>query len=117
MSRGTYESTRWRIWSVLGLLCWGVATTVSSAVGTNTEQIPFHGRIAYSCDGNHNDPDDWAASPVTLAILAEAGLKDRLVHFDYNCILPLTDAEWEKIARRERAGHGGAVRFRQRHVL
>ena len=81
---------------MLGLLCWGVATTVSSADGTNTERVPFHGRIAYSCDGNHNDPDDWAASPVTLAILAEAGLKDRLVHFDYNCILPLTDPEWEK---------------------
>ena len=25
------------------------------------------------------------------------GLKDRLVHFDYNCILPKTDPEWEKI--------------------
>lgn len=57
----------------------------------------FQGRIAYSADGNHNDPDDWIASPVTLAILAEAGLKDRLVHFDYNCILPLTRPEWEKI--------------------
>jgi hypothetical protein len=57
----------------------------------------FHGRIAYSCDGNHNDPDDWIASPVALAILAKAGLKDRLVHFDYNCILPQTNPEWEKI--------------------
>ncbi|MEW6302538.1 MAG: hypothetical protein AB1705_03650 [Verrucomicrobiota bacterium] len=57
----------------------------------------FIGRIAYSADGNHNDPDDWAASPVALAIFAEAGVKDRLVHFDYNCILPQTNAEWEKI--------------------
>jgi predicted amidohydrolase len=57
----------------------------------------FRGRIAYSADGNHNDPDDWAASPVALAIFAEAGLKDRLVHFDYNCILPQTNPEWEKI--------------------
>jgi CubicO group peptidase (beta-lactamase class C family) len=56
----------------------------------------FRGRIAYSCDGNHNDPDDWAASPVGLAILAEAGLKDRLVHFDYNSILPQNDAEFER---------------------
>jgi len=56
----------------------------------------FKGRITYSADGNHNDPDDWIASPVTLAILAEAGLKDRLVHFDYNCILPQTDPQWEK---------------------
>jgi hypothetical protein len=57
----------------------------------------FQGRIAYSADGNHNDPDDWAASPVALAILAEAGVKDRLVHFDYNCILPQTDPQWEQI--------------------
>jgi CubicO group peptidase (beta-lactamase class C family) len=56
----------------------------------------FKGRIAYSADGNHNDPDDWIASPVTLAILAEADLKDRLVHFDYNCILGLTRPEWER---------------------
>ena len=33
----------------------------------------FKGRIAYSGDGNHNDEDDWAASPVALAILAEKG--------------------------------------------
>src|SRR6188474_1857675 len=57
----------------------------------------FKGRIAYSADGNHNDPDDWIASPVALAIFAEAGLRDRLVHFDYNSILPLTNPEWEKI--------------------
>jgi CubicO group peptidase (beta-lactamase class C family) len=57
----------------------------------------FRGRIAYSCDGNHNDPDDWIASPVALAILAEAGLKNRLVHFDYNSILPQTDPEFERI--------------------
>ena len=56
----------------------------------------FRGRIAWSADGNHNDPDDWIASPVALAIFVEAGLKDRLVHFDYNCILPLTDAEFER---------------------
>ena len=37
----------------------------------------FRGRIGYSADGNHNDPDDWAASPVALAIFAECGLRDR----------------------------------------
>ncbi len=56
----------------------------------------FKGRIAWSCDGNHNDEDDWAASPVALAIFAEFGVKDRLVHFDYNNILPQTKPEWEK---------------------
>jgi predicted amidohydrolase len=56
----------------------------------------FRGHIAYSADGNHNDPDDWAASPLALAIFAKCGLKDQLVHFDYNCILPKTNPEWEK---------------------
>jgi hypothetical protein len=55
----------------------------------------FKGRIAWSADGNHNDEDDWAASPVALAIFAESGVKDRLVHFDYNCILTATDPHWE----------------------
>lgn len=57
----------------------------------------FRGRIAYSADGNFNDPDDWAASPVALAIFAEAGVKDRLVHFDYNCIMTRNDPQWQKI--------------------
>jgi len=56
----------------------------------------FKGRIAYSADGNYNDEDDWAASPVALAIFAECGVKNKLVHFDYNCILHETDARWEK---------------------
>lgn len=56
----------------------------------------FRGRIAYSSDGNFNDNDDWAASPVVLAILAEFGVKNKLVHFDYNSILPKTDRRWEK---------------------
>ncbi len=56
----------------------------------------FRGRIAYSADGNHNDPDDWAASPVVLAIFAKFGVKEKLVHFDYNSILNNTDAQWEK---------------------
>lgn len=56
----------------------------------------FKGRIAWSCDGNHNDEDDWAASPAALAIFAETGLKDKLVHFDYNNIVPKTDPAWEQ---------------------
>lgn len=55
----------------------------------------FKGRIAYSADGNFNDEDDWAASAFALAIFAEFGVKDKLVHFDYNCILPKTDPAWE----------------------
>ncbi len=42
------------------------------------------GRIAVDVDGNFNDPDDWAATPVILALIARRGLQSRLVHFDYN---------------------------------
>lgn len=82
---------------------WCLTPLLIGIVASNAfSQGPYHGktfqgRIAYSADGNHNDPDDWAASPVALAIFAGAGLKDRLVHFDYNCILPETNPEWEKI--------------------
>jgi hypothetical protein len=75
----------------------------------------FRGRIAYSADGNHNDPDDWAASPMVLAILAECGLRERLVHFHYNCILPQTDPRWEAIHAQsvlEAADHWGYDRKR-----
>ena len=47
----------------------------------------FKGRIAWSSDGNFNDEDDWAASPVALAIFAQFGVKAKLAHFDYNSIL------------------------------
>ncbi len=83
----------------------------------------FQGRIAYSCDGNHNDRDDWIASPMTLAILAEAGVIDRLVHFDYNCILPQTDPAWEKthaasvLGAAERYGFAPSVFFDCRKQL
>ncbi len=71
----------------------------------------FRGRIAWSADGNHNDPDDWAASPFALAILAEGGVKDRLVHFDYNCILPETDLEWESIHKTSVLGAAQRYRY------
>ena len=74
------------------LLCLAAFTFAVSAAGAQT----FKGRIAWSCDGNHNDEDDWAASPVALAIFAEFGVKGRLVHFDYNNILPQTNPAWEK---------------------
>lgn len=42
-------------------------------------------RIAISADGNPGaDPDDIGATPMTLAVLAKAGLQDNLVHYDFN---------------------------------
>lgn len=69
----------------------------------------FHGRIAWSADGNHNDEDDWAASPMALAIFAAAGVQDRLVHFDYNSILNNNDPEWAKT--HQESVLGAAARF------
>lgn len=42
-------------------------------------------RIAISADGNPDaDRDDLGATPMTLAVLAKAGLQDGLVHYDFN---------------------------------
>ncbi|WNH11914.1 hypothetical protein [Thalassobellus suaedae] len=57
-------------------------------------------RIACSADGNaqpdldytgrwnYADPDDWGATPATLAILAKLKLQDKLVHYSYNNFMP-----------------------------
>jgi len=71
----------------------------------------FRGRIAYSADGNHNDEDDWAASPMSLAIFYAMGLKDKVVHFDYNSILPKTDKKWEQIHATSVLGAGERYGF------
>lgn len=42
------------------------------------------GRVAMSSDGNQHDNDDWGASSMSLALLAERGLQNNLVHYDYN---------------------------------
>ena len=46
-----------------------------------TEQV---GRIAYSADGNGPNLDDIGSTPLGLAILSQAGLQDKVVHYDYN---------------------------------
>jgi hypothetical protein len=81
--------------SIVGAVCvLGFGTRLWAEPGP-FDGKEFKGRIAWSSDGNHNDEDDWAASPVALAVFAEAGVKDRFVHFDYNCILTATDPKWE----------------------
>ena len=56
----------------------------------------FQGRIAYSSDGNFNDEDDWAANALHLAILEAFGVQGKVVHFDFNSILPETNIAWEQ---------------------
>ncbi len=57
-------------------------------------------RIACSADGNaqpdleytgkynYADPDDWGATPATLAMLAKMKMQSKLVHFSYNNFMP-----------------------------
>ncbi|MEP1489550.1 MAG: hypothetical protein ABJK28_14100 [Algibacter sp.] len=50
-------------------------------------QIPVwegKGRIALSSDGNEHDHDDWAATPLSLALLSAANLQDKLVIYTYS---------------------------------
>ena len=42
------------------------------------------GRIAISSDGNEHDHDDWAATPLSLALLASAGLQEHLAIYTYS---------------------------------
>lgn len=46
--------------------------------------IGSSGRIAISADGNDHDRDDIGATPMGLAMIAHAGLRNKLVHYDYN---------------------------------
>lgn len=47
--------------------------------------IPYaKGRIVISSDGNEHDHDDWAATPLTLALLASAGLQDSLSVYTFS---------------------------------
>jgi len=56
----------------------------------------FQGRIALSHDGNFNDEDDWGAFPVAIAILDALGVKDKLVHIEYNNIIQNNDDRFER---------------------
>ena len=42
------------------------------------------GRIIIGSDGNEHDNDDWAATPLSAAILASQGLQDRVVAYIYS---------------------------------
>ncbi len=42
------------------------------------------GRIAISSDGNEHDHDDWAATPLSLAMIAARGLQDKVSIYTYS---------------------------------
>ncbi|MEX0777489.1 MAG: PEP-CTERM sorting domain-containing protein [Phycisphaeraceae bacterium] len=70
----------------VSLLVAAMAGIAVGAIDTSTY------RIGISSDGNQHDEDDIGAAPMALAIIAEAGLIDKLVHHDYNNHLGDNDA-------------------------
>lgn len=49
------------------------------------QTIPYSkGRIVISSDGNEHDEDDWAATPMSLALLASRELQDQLVVYTFS---------------------------------
>ncbi|RIW15823.1 hypothetical protein D0X99_10390 [Algoriphagus lacus] len=49
------------------------------------QTIPYSkGRIVISSDGNEHDEDDWAATPMSLALLASKELQDQLVVYTFS---------------------------------
>jgi len=87
--------------SVFMLLCF-LFTTVISA------QKPLwqgKGRIAISSDGNVHDEDDWAASPMMLALLAAKDMQDKLAVYTY------CDHIWEGSS--DRAGFNGYAEMQE----
>ena len=49
------------------------------------QSIPYtSGRIVISSDGNEHDHDDWAATPLSLALLAARNLQDSLTVYTFS---------------------------------
>lgn len=63
-----------------------VAAMLLVVGSVEAQQAPWQGkgRIAMSSDGNEYDHDDWAATPLSLAMLAARGLQDKLVLYTYS---------------------------------
>ena len=82
------------VWSgrgtVIGLVLLSALSVAPTSPAKDTEnrRPAFYperkGRIAYSADGNGHNLDDIGATPLGLALLRQAGLQDKVVHYDYN---------------------------------
>jgi hypothetical protein len=78
-SSSLIEQTEMKLFAVVSLLFF------SSISFSFAQTIPYSkGRIAISSDGNEHDEDDWAATPMSLALLAARGLQDQLVVYAFS---------------------------------
>lgn len=68
-----------------------------------SQTIPYSkGRIVISSDGNEHDEDDWAATPMSLALLAARELQNQLVVYSFS------DHTWG--SNKEKPGADGQMR-------
>ncbi|GAA0879692.1 hypothetical protein GCM10009119_26610 [Algoriphagus jejuensis] len=64
-----------------------------------SQTIPYtKGRIIISSDGNEHDEDDWAATPMSLALLAAKGMQDQLIIYSFS------DHTWGSNKEKPKAG-------------
>lgn len=78
-----------------------------------SQTIPYaKGRIVISSDGNEHDEDDWAATPMSLALLAARGLQDQLAVYTFSDHIWGSDKEKPKAAEQMReSAFIGAKKF------
>ena len=77
-------------------LCVGIALCLWGWAGIGWQESASavtysNNRIAIDADGNYNDPDDWAATPMGLALLARRGGQSKLVHSSWGNIIGPND--------------------------
>ena len=65
------------------LLCALMISQISYSF-SQSPQWQGKGRIVISSDGNEHDHDDWAATPLSLAIIAAKGLQNKLAVYIYS---------------------------------
>jgi hypothetical protein len=84
-------------------LALGTVVCLSGLVGGGHRDanavILLNDRIAIDADGNFNDPDDWASTPMALALLARRGLQSKLVHYSWANIIGPNDTSFHNQMR------------------
>lgn len=67
------------------LVVFSISLFFSSFQPLFSQTIPYStGRIVISSDGNEHDEDDWAATPMSLALLAAYGLQDKVMVYSFS---------------------------------
>ena len=66
------------------ILAIGIMAVLSTQVLAQSPLWQGKGRIVISSDGNEHDHDDWAATPLSLSLIAAKGLQNKLTLYTYS---------------------------------